>query len=326
MKNPEESYTVIIFRGARSNPLRIKVRKAVVRHALIVGICLLVIQSGILTHYVFQWSQVTELDGIRKELTTSRERTSTFAGEIDGMKKRMVSLELLNRKLQTMFGLEPDEIERLEGSMPGQGGEEIPFENSPGTFEQGNNPEDSPNSVDTKTGSSTTNKQISAISSGIVWLERQAKVEQKILDELSLTATKRAERWASTPSIWPVKGHITSKFGPRVSPFTGKKALHAGLDIGAPKGTGIYAPAAGKVVVAAYDARMGKFIRIDHGFGIETTYGHLSKILVKYGQKVKRGDQIGLVGSTGRFSTGPHLHYQIAVDDRVVNPRQYILD
>ena len=113
---------------------------------------------------------------------------------------------------------------------------------------------------------------------------------------------------------------------PRVSPFTGKKALHAGIDIGAKRGTEIRSPASGKVVVAAYDGRMGKFIRIDHGYGIETTYGHLSKIHVKYGDRVQRGDLIGLVGSTGKFSTGPHLHYQVAVNDKVVDPIHYILD
>ena len=325
MKGPEENYTIIVFRGARANPLRLKVRKKVVRHACIAGIALLLIQSGILTHYLFQWTQVTELNGIRQELSNSRERTSTFAGEVDTMRKRMVSLKLLNRKLQTMFGLEPDEIEGYQGSIPGQGGEEIPYDPSQ-SLEKPDSSHDSPGQVDTGEDASTTSKQISAVSSGLRWLRSQAKVEEKILNHLSETATKRAEQWASTPSIWPVKGHITSKFGPRVSPFTGKKALHAGLDIGAPRGTEIYAPAAGKVVVAAYDARMGKFVRIDHGFGIETTYGHLSKIHVKYGMRVKRGDRIGLVGSTGKFSTGPHLHYQIAVNDRVVNPRQYILD
>ena len=326
MKGPEESYTIIIFRGARANPLRLKIRKTIVRNVLIGGICLLLVQSGILTHYLFQRSQLNELDGIRSELSTSRERTSTFAGEVDGMKKRMVSLELLNRKLQTMFGLESDEIEGLQESIPGQGGEEIPYENSPREMDRGTPHHDSPDALKGSTSHVTADKQISAIASGLTWLKSHANVEKKILDHLAMTVNKRAERWASTPSIWPVKGHITSKFGPRVSPFTGKKALHAGLDIGAPRGTQIYAPASGKVVVAAYDARMGKFVRIDHGFGIETTYGHLSKIHVKYGKKVKRGDPIGLVGSTGKFSTGPHLHYQVAVNDRVVNPVQYILD
>ena len=86
------------------------------------------------------------------------------------------------------------------------------------------------------------------------------------------------------------------------------------------------APAKGKVVRASYDTRMGNYIRINHRHGIETTYGHLSKMLVRYGQEVKRGDVLGLVGSTGRFSTGPHLHYQIAVNEKVVDPLQYILD
>ena len=112
----------------------------------------------------------------------------------------------------------------------------------------------------------------------------------------------------------------------RISPFTGKKRLHAGVDVGAPTGTEVRSPASGKVVVAAYDSKMGKFIRIDHGFDIETTYGHLSKIHVKYGDRVHRGDLIGLVGSTGKFSTGPHLHYQVAVNDKVVDPLHYILD
>ena len=326
MKGPEESYTVIIFRGARANPLRLKIRKTIVRNVVIGGICLLLVQFGVLTHYFFQRSQLNELDGIRSELSTSRERTSTFAGEVDGMKKRMVSLERLNRKLQTMFGLESDEIEGLQESIPGQGGEEIPFESSSREIDGGTLHQDDPDEKDGGTSHRTADQQISAVASGLTWLKSHAKVEKKILDHLAMTVNKRAKRWASTPSIWPVKGHITSRFGPRVSPFTGKKALHAGLDIGAPRGTPVYAPASGKVVVAAYDARMGKFVRIDHGFGIETTYGHLSKIHVKYGMKVNRGDPIGLVGSTGKFSTGPHLHYQVAVNDRVVNPVQYILD
>ncbi len=326
MKGSEDSYSIIVFRGARSNPLRIKLKKSTVRYSLIAGLCLVVLQSGILTHYIFQRTQLAELDGLRNELATSRERTSVFGVEVDGMKKRMVSLEHLNRKLQTMFGLEPDEIEGVPSSVPGQGGEEFPYDGVPvGVTEEAM-------STMTHTFSSskgrelTTHEKIRDIEVGLHWIDSQSKVEKKILDTLLNTANLRAERWASTPSIWPVKGPMTSKFGPRVSPFTGKKALHAGIDIGSPRGTKVRAPSAGKIVIAAYDARMGKFIRIDHGFGIETTYGHLSKMNVKYGQKVKRGDLIGLVGSTGKFSTGPHLHYQVAVNDRVVDPVQYILD
>ncbi len=327
MKESEDTLTVIVFRGARANPWRLKIRKVFVKHGLIFGLALLLIQGGIITHYVYQWSQLTELEEIKKELHSSRVNTGTFSTEVDGMKKRMLALETLNRKLQTMFGLEPDDIQGLPSGVPGQGGEEFPYDpledmnmtdsvsDKKSHLEQG-----------TLLGHSDTDRKISAIKTGLDWLTQQSKLESKILDELSDVAEKKAAQWASTPSIWPVKGSITSRFGPRVSPFTGKKALHAGIDIGARKGTEIRSPASGKVVVAAYDGRMGKFIRIDHGYGLETTYGHLSKIHVKYGDRVQRGDLIGRVGSTGKFSTGPHLHYQVAVNDKVVDPIHYILD
>ncbi len=328
MKESEETLTVIIFRGARANPWRLKIRKAFVKHGLIWGLALLLIQGGIVTHYVYQWNQLSELEEIKNELNSSRAKTGTFSTEVDGMKKRMLALETLNRKLQTMFGLEPDDLQGLPSGVPGQGGEELPYEMAP---EDATVPSDGTvQKTDMNQGVSqglfTTDRKITEIKSGLEWLSQQSKLESQILDELSAVAQKKAEQWASTPSIWPVKGSITSRFGPRVSPFTGKKALHSGLDIGARNGTEVRAPASGKVVVAAYDGRMGKFIRIDHGYGIETTYGHLSKIHVKYGDRVHRGDLVGLVGSSGKFSTGPHLHYQVAVNDKVVDPIHYILD
>ena len=328
MKESDETVTIIIFRGARANPWRLKIRKSFVKHGLIVGLALLLIQGGIVTHYAYQWNQLNELEGIKQELTSSQAKTSNFSTAVDGMKKRMLVLESLNRKLQTMFGLEPDALQGLPSALLGQGGEELPYELS-----QEENGVEAPGSME-KTGLRedvsqsflTTDRKITAINAGLDWLNQQAELENQILEGLSAVAQKKAKQWASTPSIWPVKGSLTSRFGPRVSPFTGKKALHAGIDIGTRTGTAVHSPGAGKVVVAAYDGRMGKFIRIDHGYGIETTYGHLSKIHVKYGNKVQRGDLIGLVGSTGKFSTGPHLHYQVAVNDKVVDPLQYILD
>ena len=324
MKTSDEAYTIMIFRGATTNPLRMRLRKIILRRSLITAAVLVVVQLGIMAHYVVQTSQVSELNSLRKEIVETRGQTKTFSTTIDGMKQRMLVMQELNRKLQTMFGLEPDNVEGIE--VNGQGGEEFPYENSmygePGQSldTSGQESPDSP---------ALSNPQASLvvnIEQGLVWLDRQALKEQQILDNLAETAGERVGRWAATPSIWPVKGHITSKFGPRISPFTGKKAFHSGLDIGSPRGREIKAPASGKVVVAAYDTRMGNFIRINHGYGIETTFGHLSKILVKYGKKIERGDVIGLVGSTGKFSTGPHLHYQVAVNDKVVNPVQYILD
>jgi len=328
MKESEDTLTVIVFRGARANPWRLKIRKAFVKHGLIWGLALLLVQGGIITHYVYQWSQLSELEEIKKELNSSRAKTGTFSTEVDGMKKRMLALESLNRKLQTMFGLETDEIQGFPSGVPGQGGEEIPYEMAPEEASSLTHGEAQKTGLGQPAvpGFLSMDRKITEIKAGLDWLNQQSKLESQILDELSTVAEKKAVQWASTPSIWPVKGSITSRFGPRVSPFTGKKALHAGVDIGARKGTEVRSPASGKVVVAAYDGRMGKFIRIDHGYGIETTYGHLSKIHVKYGDRVHRGDLIGLVGSTGKFSTGPHLHYQVAVNDKVVDPIHYILD
>ncbi len=330
MKESEDTLTVIVFRGARANPWRLKIRKAFVKYGVISGLVLLLIQGGIVTHYVYQWNQLSELEEMKKELTSTRANTMTFSSEVDGMKKRMLALKNLNRKLQTMFGLEPDEMLGLPSDLSGQGGEELPYEGLRDEAEVQAIGFDDRVSSKGVTGRSsaflTSKRQIRDIKVGLGWLTQETEFESQILDELSTVAEKKAAQWASTPSIWPVNGRITSRFGPRVSPFTGKKRLHAGLDIGARKGTEVRSPGSGKVVVAAYDSRMGKFIRIDHGYDIETTYGHLSKILVKYGDRVHRGDLIGLVGSTGKFSTGPHLHYQVAVNDKVVNPIDYILD
>jgi len=158
----------------------------------------------------------------------------------------------------------------------------------------------------------------------IAWLQNEVVSQERSLEELSQAASERLTRWASTPSVWPVKGWVTSGFGLRISPFTGQPAMHDGLDIGAEPNADIHAPAAGQVTAAGFDPKMGNVVNIDHGYGIQTQYGHMAKILVKPGQKVKRGDRIGLVGSTG-LSTGPHLHYMVKVNNRPVNPQRYIL-
>jgi murein DD-endopeptidase MepM/ murein hydrolase activator NlpD len=159
----------------------------------------------------------------------------------------------------------------------------------------------------------------------IAWLARNSTVEERILEELIEAAKDKSARWAATPSIWPVRGWVTSGFGARISPFTGQLAMHDGLDIGAAPNTPIQASASGYVTSAGFDAKMGNVVLIDHGYGIQTEYGHLAKILVRQGQKIKRGDVVALVGSTG-LSTGPHLHYMVKVQGQAVNPHNYILD
>jgi murein DD-endopeptidase MepM/ murein hydrolase activator NlpD len=128
----------------------------------------------------------------------------------------------------------------------------------------------------------------------------------------------------ATPSIAPVPdGRVSSNFGYRESPFRGAKEFHSGLDISSHKGTPVKSTADGRVIYAGYYGDLGKEITIDHGFGIVTIYGHLSEIKVKLGQPVKRENIIGKVGNTGR-STGPHLHYEVRLNNNPINPKKYI--
>src|SRR3989338_5571279 len=131
--------------------------------------------------------------------------------------------------------------------------------------------------------------------------------------------------WSSLPTLWPVRGWVTSNFGMRRQPMTGQIRLHAGLDIASPKGSPVHAPGDGVVTFAGRKGSLGQSVIIDHGYGIASVYGHGSKIFVKRGDTVHRGQLIASVGSTGS-STGSHLHYEIRVGDIPVDPSKYILE
>jgi murein DD-endopeptidase MepM/ murein hydrolase activator NlpD len=159
----------------------------------------------------------------------------------------------------------------------------------------------------------------------IAWLGSDANVEHRDLQALVETVEHRRARWEATPAIWPVKGWVTSGFGPRASPFTGRPAKHHGIDIRGSIGTPVLAPAAGTVVHRKHSTGFGKVITIAHGYGISTRYGHLHTMGVKVGQKISRGDVIGTVGNTG-LSTGPHLHYEVMVNKVRIDPRKFIIE
>ncbi len=130
---------------------------------------------------------------------------------------------------------------------------------------------------------------------------------------------------AATPSIRPLKGWISSSFGYRESPFTGRREFHRGLDIATRAGSPIIAPADGLVTFSGDKGLMGSMVTIEHGFGMVTRYGHVQKIIKKKGDRVKRGEIIALVGNTGR-STGPHLHYEVRLNGVAVNPTNYFFN
>ncbi len=154
---------------------------------------------------------------------------------------------------------------------------------------------------------------------------RRANLLASSLSEAGDSLLVHADRLAATPSIMPTAGWLTSAFSRmRSHPILHVARAHEGLDVTAPMGTPIAAPASGTVVQAGWEAGYGNTVTIDHGYGLMTRFAHASRILARVGEKVVRGDRIALVGNTG-LSTGPHLHYEVHVNGRPVDPRRYIL-
>lgn len=149
--------------------------------------------------------------------------------------------------------------------------------------------------------------------------------EGRSLRALERLLARAGKALALMPSRWPVRGAVNSEFGNRRSPWTKTAEFHGGLDIAADRGSPVHAPAPGTVLFAGAQTEFGLSVMVEHGHDIRTLYGHLSKILVTPGQKIERGQVLGLTGNSGK-SSGPHLHYGILVKSQSVNPRAYIWD
>jgi murein DD-endopeptidase MepM/ murein hydrolase activator NlpD len=329
-----DAYTIVVFRGSTAKPIRFSFSKKLLRRLLAcVGVVILA-DLLVVSHYVIRTGEVWELAAFRTEAMSAREQTAAFSTAIDDLKKRLGAMNEVNQRLRVMLGIE---VPKTGDMANGRGGEEVPISEEGGTILGGNEPKPSgasrqisednqQHSSSVGLESSQDNLQaVASVKEGLEWLSKQATVQERILDELSQAAEQRSSRWASTPSIWPVKGWVTSGFGPRISPFTEKPAWHDGLDIGAAPNTPVRAPAQGRITSIGYDPKLGNIVRVDHGFGVETLYGHLAKALVKEGQRVERGDVIALVGSSG-LSTGPHLHYMVKLNGQTLDPTKYILE
>ncbi len=157
-------------------------------------------------------------------------------------------------------------------------------------------------------------------------LEREISFLASSMQDVRGEIELRIDELSHIPTIRPVnEGFISSGYGKRADPFTGRRRTHKGLDFQAPKGTAVYAPADGRVTQTGRVSGFGRVIKLDHGNGIVTLYGHLSTIRVRPGQNVSRGQRIGDVGSTGR-STSSHLHYEVRVNGRHTDPQDFILD
>jgi murein DD-endopeptidase MepM/ murein hydrolase activator NlpD len=330
-----DAYTVVVFRGSSSKPLRFSFPRKFVRKLLILAAVLIVADLLVISHYVIRTGEVWQLSAFRAEAMSAREQTAAFSTAIDDLKRRIATMGEVNQRLRVMLGI--DATKQTGDLANGRGGEELPL---PDSRTAGSNVPNPTNAADVRLqtselkDSAALDANVTAedaeviaqqVRDSIEALAQEASQEERMLKELTEVAEQRSAQWASTPSIWPVRGWVTSGFGPRVSPFTEKPAWHDGLDIGAAANAPVQAPALGRVISVSFDSKMGNMVKVDHGYGIETVYGHLSKSLVKEGQRVKRGDVVALVGSTG-LSTGPHLHYMVKKNGQALDPTKFILD
>jgi murein DD-endopeptidase MepM/ murein hydrolase activator NlpD len=273
-------------------------------------------------------SEAVEVDELRAEAKRNQGELSALGSEVGGLAKELERLREFERKVRVIANLPGAMHEARVPDQPGQGGgDELP-ETSPAEGET----DDAPSTAeDGDLGAVATPDgrmdpaALARIQERARHLAGQMPTRKLSLEDLLEGLEGQSQRLASTPSIWPTNGYVTSRYGNRISPFTGRIQFHAGLDIASDFGTTVVAPARGRVVMSGTNGALGRMVEIDHGYGVRTHYGHLMKALVKQGQTVERGTPIGEVGSTGR-STGPHLHYGVEVNGRTVDPTDYIFE
>jgi murein DD-endopeptidase MepM/ murein hydrolase activator NlpD len=262
-----------------------------------------------LIQYILLMDKMWELKSLRQETKAQKVQIQAFAQTIEEIKDQMARLKEFDTKLRviTDIGL-PKERTQLLGM---GGGQEVGLEDFLNTAGP--------------TQDRIQKELLQGIKRDLSYLQSEATQQEVSFQELANAVKGKQSIWASTPSIWPVRGWLTSSFGNRISPFTGGVMMHNGVDIATRMDTPVIAPATGIVSFAGYHNGLGKLVKINHGYGVQTIYGHLSKFNIEVGHRVKRGDVIAFVGNTG-LSTGPHLHYEVVVNNIPVNPMKYILN
>jgi len=325
-----ESYTLIFVRDPHARPVQIAIPKARVKQAVIgVAVAALVGCVAVWDYWRLRADNV-ELADLRVEALEQREQIAVFRTRLSTVDDGIAKVAELERKVRI--------IANLPGSA-GVGGEGVaelvpqgvPVGPPAGVPVDQTPPPDGMQGQ----GGGQPFPEIGVDVSGIEVLDVLGNQALALTDASGDRVTSletlldqlddKRQRLVSMPSIWPAEGWLTSRFGPRVSPFTGRRQVHAGIDIAAASGTSIYAPARGRVSFVGRKGPLGKTVVLDHGFGVKTVYGHTKEIHVSVGETVERGQEIAAIGSTGR-STGPHLHYVVEVAGKAVDPLDYIFD
>ena len=306
----KDEVTIVIFPGSLSTPKKLRLPKRLVKFSILVSFVVLIGFLGSSFYFIQQYLKLqgseAELVKLRRESKIRKIQVEKFTQQVKNFETEMVRLERFEKKLRVITALEnsPRSIEKNWGV----GG---PYGLST-------------NSFTTAMGRGAAN-MVERLSNGLEHLGKQAKIQSISFQELDNFFKNQKSLLSSTPSIWPIRGWVTSGFGFRKSPFTGLREKHEGWDIAARNGSPVRTTADGVVVVEGREYGYGNLVEIDHGYGLVTRYGHNSKHLVKVGDRVKRGQVVVLVGNTGR-STGPHLHYEVLLNGVPVNPKNYILE
>ncbi len=241
---------------------------------------------------------------LQNEIEDQRSQIQAFSEEINTLKQDMLKLKRLDEKIRIIANMKPRDKQAIFG-IGGPLPEDLDA-NLPLTKKH--------------------NALVRDMHEQLEHLTMASDLQMKSFQDLVVSLEDQKSFLAATPSIRPtVGGWLSSRFGYRTSPFTGRREFHKGLDIAARVGTSIIAPASGVVTFTGKKGSYGLVLIINHGHGVVTRYGHLKKSMIKVGDRVKRGEKVALVGSSGR-STGPHVHYEVNVNGIPVNPEKYILD
>jgi murein DD-endopeptidase MepM/ murein hydrolase activator NlpD len=268
---------------------------------LVVGLA-----AGASIHYFQVAADASENRILREENLTLRSQLKSVRERIEHIGSTLDRVERFDQKLRAITLLSDPQRNLAMGPTQPEVGTTAP-------------------ATDTQFTQLTTTETPNALLGRLDRLSAEATRQEQSLQELQAYFQDQKSMLASTPSVWPARGWVTSDFGQRLDPYTADRVMHAGIDIAAPHGKEVYSPSDGTVVFAGLEGGYGNVLVIDHGYGIKTRYGHLAKMLVKPGDKVKRGTLIAAVGNTGR-STGPHLHYEVRVNGIPQNPRKFILE
>jgi murein DD-endopeptidase MepM/ murein hydrolase activator NlpD len=306
--NDKISFYILSYTGKTVKQLAVTKR-----HLGIIGACsvfFLMVAAGIFFDYfslkiTFNKKEIEKtISNQSNEILSQRKQIQKFADEINSLKSNLVKLSNFEKKIRVIANIdnpsEEDSLFGVGGSIPDDLDPELPLT-------------EKHNSLMREMHEQTRELNLASVS------------QEKVFESLFENLKRQRNLLSSTPSIRPAEGWISSAFGYRVSPFTGLRELHKGLDIAGRKGTPIIATADGIVTFTGKNGLYGNMVKIDHGHGMVSRYGHIEKILKKRGEAVKRGDVIALMGNTGR-STGPHLHYEVFLNGLPVNPKKYILN